>query len=339
MKFNHNIDWFAKYSDEEFSVEFDFTNDLTTGDSISTATVVVYDEDKVDVTNTLIDGTPSVSSPDVSFTVQAGTSGKTYEIVIQATTASGNIYTHRVIFEVFDSVTLNSKLGDRVANSYITLAQANEYIRNKYGHSSTWDTLSIEGKKRVLLQATRDIDRFRFYGEKYYESQPLQFPRDDHEVVTGNCATPLTTTTFKHANLYSTTYGEMPQDYWKYGSIHITAATPINETGIVASSNVTTGLIHFSALSAAPTTNSQFIVFAPIYRKFRDAQCEQALYLVANNKMDALLDYKNLGAQMVKIGDTIVTFNDSGFSSLSISPVAKKLLSQFIDRSLLVYRK
>ena len=47
MKFNHNIDWFAKYSDEEFSVEFDFTNDLTTGDSISTATVVVYDEDKV----------------------------------------------------------------------------------------------------------------------------------------------------------------------------------------------------------------------------------------------------------------------------------------------------
>jgi len=234
---------------------------------------------------------------------------------------------------------INAQLGDASQNSYVVVSQANTYFTNRR-NTTTWDNLTATNKEIVLIQAARDIDQFRFYGDKYYDSQGLNFPRDDHDTVTGNCATPLTATSFSNTSLYSTSYNEMPEDYWKYGSIHITLGTPIREVKLIKSSDPSNGRVVASpTFSEEVTANTQFTVFKPIFKEIHDAQCEQALYLLDNATISGLLNYKNLGAQMVKIGDATVTFNNSGFSSLSVAPVAKKLLAQFIDRSLLVYRK
>ena len=340
MRFDHNTDYFYKFPTEIFGIEYSFVDNLAEGDTLSTATVTVYDEDGNDVSSSFISGSVSVVSPCVYFTVKNGIADVSYELVIKGTSTASDVLIGKLTCEVFGSITINSKLGDRGANSYVTLAQANDYIRSKYGHSSIWDALSVEGKKRVLIQAAREIDRFRFYGDKYYESQPMKFPRGDHEVITGNCGTPIATTYFQHSNLYSSVYGDIPTNYWKYGSMHITVGTPLSETSLIATSNSLTGQIIFSTLSATPTSNSQFIVFAPIYQDVQDAQCEQALYIVGNNSIESLSAYKSLGADYVQIGDAFVRFTSqgSGTTSIVVAPRSKRLLKKYIQTTLTVYR-
>lgn len=232
---------------------------------------------------------------------------------------------------------INSKLGDVSQNSYVTISQANTYFTNRR-NVTNWTSLTATNKEIALIQAARELDRYRFYGDRYYESQGMQFPRDDHEIVTGNCASPITATSFTHANLYSSTYSTMPSNYWKDGSIHITSGTPVRDTRLISSSSVSNGAVVASpSFSATPTTNSQFIIFKPIYKDIQDAQCEQALYLIENNKMEALSEYKAMGVNTVKIGDAMVTFTD-GYASLSLTPIAKKLLLKFIEKSLRVNR-
>ncbi len=274
-----------------------------------------------------------MSSPSVTFNIDDFTAGETYEIKVVGTGSGGNKYIHYITVETFGGVTLNAKVADFTANSYVTVPEANDYIRNKYGHSSAWDTLSTEGKKRVLIEAAEDIDIFNFSGEKYYDAQPLEFPRDDHEVVTGYCATPITSNSFKNTNLKSTTYGKYPQDYWKYGSCHL---VDDNEVGEIASSNVTSGIVHMKDnFSASLTTSTEFKIFAPIDKTVKHAQVEQALFLIEKKGSNTLLNYKNIGAQEVEIGDTRVRFADAmSGNRIPISSIARKLLSRWIRKAL-----
>jgi len=233
---------------------------------------------------------------------------------------------------------LNIKLGDPAQNSYVNATMANEYFANRR-NTTEWDNLATPDKVKVLAQAARDMDRFNFIGNKYYDTQGLQFPRDDHLVVTGNCGTPITKTSFRHSNLYSTTYGVYPTSFWKYGSVHITSGTPVNDIRLIASSNVTNGSITVTEpFSATPTTNTEFIVFAPIDKEIRDAQCEQALYILQNSGMEDIYRYRYAGGQRVRMGDTDVTFDRFATVKMPFSPVARKLLSRWIRRSLRVGR-
>jgi hypothetical protein len=236
-------------------------------------------------------------------------------------------------------MTLNVKLGDRNHNSYVSLAQAEEYFTNTT-ETTSWDALATTAKEAVLIQAARDFERFNYISESYYDEQGLIFPLDDHTIVTGNCSTPITNTSFRNSNLYSSTYNEMPTDYWKYGTVHITSGTPVRDTRAISNSNVVNGSITVaSAFSATPTTNTAFLVFAPLPQEIYDAQCEQALYTLANTRISAYTIYTNLGAESVSIGDVSVSFGDgaSGYK-MPFSPRAKSMLSRWIRRSLKVGR-
>ena len=224
----------------------------------------------------------------------------------------------------------NIKLGDFNQNSYVTATLADSYFANRRD-SDKWDNLATSEKGEVLRQAANDIERFNYRDSKYYNSQGLQFPRSDHEVVTGNCATPISTLTFKNTNLKSSTYGKYPTDYWKYGSVHITSGTPIHDTRVIDESNVTTGSITIaSAFSATPTTNSKFTVFAPIYKDIMDAQCEQAIYILKNGDFSSLAGYRDAGVEVVEIGNALVEFKDQFVgNNIPISSVAKKLISRY----------
>lgn len=231
-------------------------------------------------------------------------------------------------------MTLNVKLGDAGHNSYNSLAQAEEYFSSRT-ETSKWDVLATPEKESVLKQAARDFENFNYIEEKYYETQGLSFPLESHEVVTGNCGTPITNTSFRHSNLYSTTYNEMPEDYWKYGTVHITSGTPVRETRAISESCVTNGSITVSSIfSATPTSNTNFLIFAPLDKEIYEAQCEQILYILDNSGISAYSVFTNIGAESVDIGDVSVSFGEGASSkTLPFSPKAKRLLSRWLRKS------
>ena len=326
-KFNHETSYFYKFSDEKFDIEFDFTDSFATGETLSSCDVTAVNSLGEDVSSSMITN-KTVSSPDCYFTVQDGTAGETYQIKVQGTSSTGKVYTSYITCEVFDSVTLNANLGDSTANSYVTVAEANEYIRNVRGHSSLWDTLSMEGKKRVLIEAARIIDSLNFIDKKYYDSQALEFPRNTHTTVTGNAATPFSKNSFTNSGLYSTTYNEKPDNYYKYGTCHITAGTPLGDIRLIQSSDSSNGKITmFTDFTATPNANTKFIVFEPLYKSIKNAQCEQAIQLVESKGGGTLYNYKMLGAESVRIGDVRVDFDSSESSNAVVAPKSRELLS------------
>ena len=59
--------------------------------------------------------------------------------------------------------------------TYATVEEANEYFSVIYG--SEWESISENQKQKLLLTATRIIDRQDYQGQKVDENQPLKFPR------------------------------------------------------------------------------------------------------------------------------------------------------------------
>ena len=61
-------------------------------------------------------------------------------------------------------------------NSYIDIAEADEYFQNRL-HAESWAWADDSTKEKALRQATKTIDRQRLNGRKTNPSQPLAFPR------------------------------------------------------------------------------------------------------------------------------------------------------------------
>jgi hypothetical protein len=234
---------------------------------------------------------------------------------------------------------IKTELGTAEQNSYVSLSQAEDYFSNR-NNSTDWDALATTAKESLLIEAARDLERFNYIKEKYYDTQNLSFPFEDHTAVTGNCGTPITNTSFRHTQLYSTTYNKIPEDYWKYGTVHITSGTPVRDTRIISESNVTTGSITVaSAFTATPTENTKFLVLAPLPDEVYDAQCEQAIFILDNSGISTYSVYTNLGAEEVKIGDVQVKFGKgTSVKNYPIAPSVKRLLSRWIKRDFRVGR-
>lgn len=332
MKYSHSTDYFYKKNNEKLVISWDFTNDLS-GDTLSSTTVTCKDSDGTDRSSLI--SSVATSTLSVTFVITGGTVGETYQLTLTGTSNNGRDYIQYITCEVFGSVTLNTNIADSTANSYVRVDEANVYVRNKYGHSNTWDTLSLEGKKRVLIEATNDIEGYNYINEKYYDNQALQFPRDDHDVISGDCATPFTINSFSHANFTEDTYGNerSNSNFWKYGSIHITAGTPLHDVRSIKTSNITTDVVTtFTDFSSSPNANSDFIAFEPIDKFIKYAQIEQALYILANGDSSTLSKYSAV-AKKVKIDEVDISFKDGASSSKKIALKAKKLLSRWIEKS------
>lgn len=231
---------------------------------------------------------------------------------------------------------MDYKLGSSTAESYVSTSFANSYFAHRRG-SSSWTnfaaTLSTTAtKENLLIQACREIDMNNFMGNKYYESQPLQFPRNDHEIYTGACASP-TTTSFKGSNLWSSTYNAIPTDYFVDGTVHITSGTSKGDVRVIASSNSLSGMIHVaSAFTATLDTTSNYLVFAPIPSDIAKAQCEQVLYIL-DSGLQKYLEFKNQGISGISIGDVSVNLQKYGNSPVVLQTLgfyAKRFLSRFL---------
>jgi hypothetical protein len=231
-------------------------------------------------------------------------------------------------------MTINAKVADANQNSYLTVDEADTYMNKKYS-TSDWDNLSPSEKETVLINAARSLDNFNYVGDKYYDAQGLAFPRDDHETITDTCGTPITNKKFRSTSLYSDTYMKMPEDYWKYGSCHITSGTPVRDTRLIDSSDPSNGEITVAtAFTATPTTNTTFRVFAPIHVDIRNAQCEQSLFLLGNTNIDTIANYRSLGAKRIDIGDVRLDLHPNMYARVPICPDSRKLLSRWIRKNI-----
>ena len=79
------------------------------------------------------------------------------------------------------AATINATIKGENANSYVTLAEANDYFDTS-PDSSTWTNKTDDQKKRSLISATRWIDTFVFYGDRCDDGQALKFPRNNYQV-------------------------------------------------------------------------------------------------------------------------------------------------------------
>ena len=68
--------------------------------------------------------------------------------------------------------------------TYATVEESDVYFIASYG--SEWDKISKIQKQKLLITATRLIDRKEYQGEKVNKEQPLKFPRMIGDEKTSN---------------------------------------------------------------------------------------------------------------------------------------------------------
>jgi hypothetical protein len=89
----------------------------------------------------------------------------------------------------FDSTTSGQS-----ANSYISVAEADEILSQRVGVGTVWSDLSPEEKQAALITATRRLEQEEYEGSKTTYAQALQFPRyevyDRDQIVYASDAIP-----------------------------------------------------------------------------------------------------------------------------------------------------
>lgn len=64
-----------------------------------------------------------------------------------------------------------------VANSYISVSDADALIQVSIVDKSAWTSASDSSKAAALIEATRDIDSLQYVGSRFIYTQNLEFPR------------------------------------------------------------------------------------------------------------------------------------------------------------------
>jgi hypothetical protein len=80
-----------KHPSETFDVSVDFSNWLTTGDTVASGTVTCY-QGTTDVSSTLIGNVTDDDDDEVAFVLKAGTAGACYLITVTAATAQSDVW-------------------------------------------------------------------------------------------------------------------------------------------------------------------------------------------------------------------------------------------------------
>jgi len=80
-----------KRAGEQITRSSNFSRWLNTGITVTGAVVTITDEDGESTTAAMIHGTPSVSSPNVIYTIKAGEAGKSYTVTFTLTLSNSDI--------------------------------------------------------------------------------------------------------------------------------------------------------------------------------------------------------------------------------------------------------
>lgn len=331
MIFDYQFGNISIHEDSTVEVAFDFTNDLGTGDSVNGDTTTAQTDQGKDATSTLILSTTN-DTIKVYVTLSGGVGGESYEVKIIAGTTLGRSLTRFITVDVTGDFELIPALGAENQNSYVSLQEANEYVKSNFYHPDQWDNLSFEGRRRLLTQAAKDIDILNYKGKLYYKTQPLAFPRNHNETFSGT-ASPVSASSLRGNNLYSSTYNKIPNNYFKGGTVHITRGAHRAEVKYIDSSTASPsggfGQINTaSTFTSIVVASDTYLIFTPLDQLIKDAQCEQAMWLI-ENRMSGYYEYIQAGIGYVRTGDLGMSFKDQSKSFPDIVPAkVRKLLGR-----------
>lgn len=88
------------------------------------------------------------------------------------------------------SLTVESGEGVEGAESYISVDNADDYIKKWHGDSTDWADANDAEKERALRIATRYVDSHEFRGYRTDEDQPLAWPRAELGWIDGQWIDP-----------------------------------------------------------------------------------------------------------------------------------------------------
>lgn len=93
----------AKQPNEKIKITIDFTNNVPSGGSVSTAVVTSRNASTgADTTSTIISGSATVVSPNVTQLVHQGTSGDTHIVTFKATMSNAEVYEDEITLPIYD---------------------------------------------------------------------------------------------------------------------------------------------------------------------------------------------------------------------------------------------
>lgn len=74
-------------------------------------------------------------------------------------------------------MTIISSWGASDANCYIGLTDAGSFIESNMVFQTPWTDAATPIREASLIEASRDIDALQYVGERYYDTQSLEWPR------------------------------------------------------------------------------------------------------------------------------------------------------------------
>lgn len=80
---------FSKQSTETRTLEFAAADSIASGDSLSSVTAVMTDEDGTDVSAAMISGSPTISGTSGFVVIKAGADGEDYNLAVTMVTTDG----------------------------------------------------------------------------------------------------------------------------------------------------------------------------------------------------------------------------------------------------------
>jgi hypothetical protein len=233
---------------------------------------------------------------------------------------------------------LNTILSHPDQNSYVTIAEANDYlaIKQNYLH---WAGLSTTQKEGFLKASALQMNELRFRGSEIYDrakdyrkGQNLAFPRLRYGDVQYGNATSSTSTSVSILQLANQQY--LPDDVFNGGVAVIREGTGRGQTVAITDWVSSTGTAIVASWTTQPDTTSAISLILPVDDKVKYAQIEQA-YFLSQYKDEDVLNMIS-GVQSYNIGDLSETYSPSTVQFALVggrpfSPLAQQSLKGLID--------
>jgi hypothetical protein len=233
---------------------------------------------------------------------------------------------------------LNTILSHPDQNSYVTVAEADEYLAVKQGFNN-WDALSTLQKEGFLKASALQMNELRFRGVEIYDrakdyrrEQNLAFPRLRYGDIQYGNATSSTSTSVSILQLANQQY--LPDDVFNGGVAVIREGTGRGQTVAITDWVSSTGTATVASWTTQPDTTSAISLILPVDDKVKYAQIEQA-YFLSQYKDEDILNMIS-GVESYRIGDLSETYSPNTVQFALVggrpfSPLAQQALKGLID--------
>ncbi len=229
------------------------------------------------------------------------------------------------------SVSLNTTVCSGTANSYADLTAAEDYFGGDHALASIWTGLSDDEKGRLLISASRVIDRNQWRGmalTSLFESslaltQALAFPRNDQEYRSGY-ADSGSLTTLVDSTLADHDY--WPDDYFQEGSVLLASGSNRGLIREIEGFISATGSLTLAAFPEAPAPGDKYFLIWPLEKRIVRACLEQAAHLYQAGS-PSLADMGTAGVTAVSVDGLSLKF--AGKAGSELCARARSLLSGY----------